>query len=109
MALGWALANGEEMVLRWWDVPAERLRKDSTNGEGWFQKPCVSQKQQGREERLGRAYCTPSPQRGGQGWHDCIWMHVGAWAERLWAAVPTEEQSGKAASPSPSCGSGQGR
>lgn len=36
---------------------------------------------------------------GPQGWQDwvCIQTHTGVWAERLWAAVPTEEQSLKPA------------
>lgn len=70
--------------------------------ESWFQKPRVSQKHQGREECLGMLYCMFGfCQSWAQGWQDCMWMQIGVWAERLWAAVPTEEQTLKTAFPSP--------
>lgn len=57
MALGRALADtvgdGAQVV----GCVSREVMQRQHKWEGWFQKPCVSQKQQGREERLGRAYC----------------------------------------------------
>lgn len=65
---------------------------ETTQWEGCFQKPCISQQQSRKDVLLWCTACLVFLRAEPR----LVWLHLGAgrrWAGRLWAAVPIEEQS----------------
>lgn len=81
-----------EVVLRVWDVPPERLRRDNAVGGLLSETLCFTAAAgQGRMCWCGVWHAWFSSEVC-PGWCDCVWVQAGGGAGRLWAAVPTAEQ-----------------